>query len=490
MYAATEQALNTYSESPRKEVAGRLVRVAVVEAAPVATDLLPARARGARKARKARRTFEHLSPAEVADAVAHVVTCPAHAAASRLPIRPSRSERRDEESGTTKVRRGRGRGQGPHARPRDTRTAPATPAQRPPTPPHNTGANTRTTLAPNHCLNLLGRLNLGAPPPENTHNQRHLATHQRQHQRRTTTTDDPGAVRPDTLGSDMSVPQTPAKIFRGRVADQIVEDLRAQILSGTLPDGSRMPSERELAAYYDVSGPTVREAVRVLTAMGLVNTRNGSRATITAQGDTLLAVSIASVVQVEKVGARETLGLLGALNSYAAELAAEHATDEEIDRLREAAQAAQAAQPGQSGQPGRSSDGVEQSATTLQAFFTVLAEISHNPLLAALCRFLTEAQIGMAVKLSGGAHGHFGRVSGPLHAGRMRIVGAIASRDPRHAATVVREYHREVIQRIAEVREAAGEPEVSETGLTEALTGWLRSNVTLGGQPVPARSTR
>src|ERR1700751_2046930 len=106
----------------------------------------------------------------------------------------------------------------------------------------------------------------------------------------------------------MSVPQTPAKIYRGRVADQIVEDLRAQTLSGPLPAGSRLPAERELAAYYDVSGPTVREAIRVLTAMGLVNTRNGSRATVTPQGDTLLAVSIASVVQVEKVSGREGLG--------------------------------------------------------------------------------------------------------------------------------------------------------------------------------------
>ncbi|MET8829713.1 GntR family transcriptional regulator [Streptomyces sp. NPDC004610] len=275
----------------------------------------------------------------------------------------------------------------------------------------------------------------------------------------------------------MSVPQTPAKIFRGRVADQIVEDLRAQILSGTLPDGSRLPSERELAGYYDVSGPTVREAVRVLTAMGLVHTRNGSRATVTAQGDTLLAVSIASVVQVEKVGARETLGLLGALNAYAAELAAAHATDEEIDRLREAARAIPEA------------EGVEASAAALQGFFTVLGEISHNPLLAALCRFLTEVQIGMAMKLSGGPQGDFGQVSGPLHTGRMRIVAAVASRDARHAATVVREYHREVIQRIAAVREAAGEPMVSESGLTEALTSWLRSNVTLGGQPASPRST-
>ncbi|MER5791439.1 GntR family transcriptional regulator [Streptomyces sp. NPDC001980] len=275
----------------------------------------------------------------------------------------------------------------------------------------------------------------------------------------------------------MSVPQNPAKIFRGRVADQIVEDLRSQILSGALPDGSRLPSERELAAYYDVSGPTVREAVRVLTAMGLVNTRNGSRATVTAQGDTLLAVSIASVVQVEKVSGREVLGLLGALNAYAAELAAEHATDEEVDRLRAAAQAVPAA------------EGVERTAAALRDFFAVLGEISHNPLLAALCRFISEMQIGLGVKLSGGEGGTFGRVAGPLHTERMRIVAAVAARDPRHAAAVVRDYHREALERITAARASEGDTNVSDNGLTEALTAWLRTNVTLGGQVTNPRST-
>ncbi|MFE2040924.1 SDR family oxidoreductase [Streptomyces sp. NPDC059477] len=90
VYAATKQALNTYSESLRKEVAGRRVRVAVVEPASVATDLLPARVRGTQEAA---RTFERLSPADVADAVAYVVTRPAHAAVSQLLIRPSESER-------------------------------------------------------------------------------------------------------------------------------------------------------------------------------------------------------------------------------------------------------------------------------------------------------------------------------------------------------------------------------------------------------------
>ncbi|MFE2040932.1 FadR/GntR family transcriptional regulator [Streptomyces sp. NPDC059477] len=267
----------------------------------------------------------------------------------------------------------------------------------------------------------------------------------------------------------MSVPNPSAKIFRGRVADQIVEDLREQILSGALPNGSRLPSERDLAASYDVSAPTIREAVRVLTAMGLITTRNGSRATVNAQGDTMLAMSIASVVQVEKVGAREVLGLLGALQAYAAELAAEHATDDELARLRESAEAI----------PG--AEGVEAAAVALQHFFATLAEISHNPLLAALCRFVNEMQIGLSVKLSGSEEGGWGQVAGALQPGRMRIVTAIGTRDPAHAADVVRAYHHQVVERLRVVRPNR-DTDADDNRLTEALGAWLRSNVGLGGQ--------
>jgi len=266
----------------------------------------------------------------------------------------------------------------------------------------------------------------------------------------------------------MSVPYSPAKLYRGRVADQIVDDLRQQILSGALPDGSRLPAERELAAHYDVSGPTIREAIRVLTATGLVTTRNGSRATVTAQGDTLLAMSIASVVQVEKVSAREVLGLLGALYAYAAELAAEHASEEEIARLRAAAERT------------AKIDNVPEAAAALQHFFVTLSEISHNPLLAALCRFITDVQIGIAVKLSGGDRGDWGQVAGSLQPARVRIVDAIDERDAARAASEVRDYHRHAVQRILSVRRADGP--ASDAGLTEALTSWLRTNVGLGGQ--------
>jgi DNA-binding FadR family transcriptional regulator len=271
----------------------------------------------------------------------------------------------------------------------------------------------------------------------------------------------------------MPTPNSPVRaprIYRGRVADQIVEDLRNQILSGELPNGSRLPAERELAEQYDVSGPTIREAIRVLTAMGLVSTRNGSRTTVTAQADTLLAMSIASVVQLEKVGVAEVLGLLGVLHSYAAELACRDASDEEIDRLRQVSERIGEA------------EGVPASAEALREFFGTLSEISHNPLLAAISRFISEVQIGLAVKTSGREAGSWGRIADALQGERERIVDAIAARDPGNAAAVVREYHRRVVERVLHVR-GKGDDKVRGEAAKEALTDWLRSNVGLAGQP-------
>jgi DNA-binding FadR family transcriptional regulator len=268
----------------------------------------------------------------------------------------------------------------------------------------------------------------------------------------------------------MPTSQPPLKLYRGRVADQIVEDLRNQILSGALPDGARLPSERGLAARYDVSAPTVRESVRVLTAMGLLSTRNGSRTTVTAGGDTLLALSIASVVQFEKTSAGDILGLLGALNAYAVEQAVQRASAEDIAVLREAAE-----------QAARIVD-VESAAAALKHFFVTLAAISHNPLLAALCRFITEIQIGLAVELSGGDVEDWRRVAGSLHKARLEIVEAIKQRDADRAVQLIRDYHRKVIKR-AQSSPRARQLRETDPGLTTFLSSWLKANVGLSNPP-------
>lgn len=75
---------------------------------------------------------------------------------------------------------------------------------------------------------------------------------------------------------------------------QIVDELRAQILDGRLPPGSRMPSENELATRYATSRPTVRRALAVLKAEGLLTTEQGRGAFVRPKPHVRLLVTGAS----------------------------------------------------------------------------------------------------------------------------------------------------------------------------------------------------
>ncbi len=57
--------------------------------------------------------------------------------------------------------------------------------------------------------------------------------------------------------------------------EDIVDELRASIVNGHLGAGERLPSENELARRYDTSRPTVRRALALLKADGLVTTEQG-----------------------------------------------------------------------------------------------------------------------------------------------------------------------------------------------------------------------
>ncbi len=65
-------------------------------------------------------------------------------------------------------------------------------------------------------------------------------------------------------------PIKPAKI-----SDAIVNQLKELILNGSLKPGDRLPSERELVQQLSVSRPSVREALLILEAKGMVKCRQG-----------------------------------------------------------------------------------------------------------------------------------------------------------------------------------------------------------------------
>lgn len=71
---------------------------------------------------------------------------------------------------------------------------------------------------------------------------------------------------------------------------QIAEDIRAQIDSGAIPRGSRLPTEVELQEQYDASRNTIRDAIKRLISMGLVETRPGQGTFVTTHVDPFVTV--------------------------------------------------------------------------------------------------------------------------------------------------------------------------------------------------------
>lgn len=66
----------------------------------------------------------------------------------------------------------------------------------------------------------------------------------------------------------------------------IAAELREDILSGKYSIGSRLPTEAHLSTNYRASRSTIREAFRVLTDMGLVQSRQGARTTVISTSST------------------------------------------------------------------------------------------------------------------------------------------------------------------------------------------------------------
>src|ERR687886_1492365 len=68
-----------------------------------------------------------------------------------------------------------------------------------------------------------------------------------------------------------------APVAVARASSAIAEQIRTAIVTGQLGEGDRLPPERELAEQFGVSRVTIRDALRALEAMGLIDVKVGAR---------------------------------------------------------------------------------------------------------------------------------------------------------------------------------------------------------------------
>jgi GntR family transcriptional repressor for pyruvate dehydrogenase complex len=83
-------------------------------------------------------------------------------------------------------------------------------------------------------------------------------------------------------------------------SDRVVMALERHILSGSLPSGTRLPTEAELCAILGVSRSVIRDSVRTLVARGLLTVRQGRGTTVTEPSDA--AFSNAMLVLLTRAG--------------------------------------------------------------------------------------------------------------------------------------------------------------------------------------------
>ena len=120
------------------------------------------------------------------------------------------------------------------------------------------------------------------------------------------------------------------------LTDEAIEKIKAMILNGSLRPGERLPKEAELAEDLGLSRNSLREAVRALSLIRVLDVRQGDGTYVTSLEPSLLLEAIGFVVDFHRDDTvLEFLEVRRILEPAAAALAAQRMTEADIVKLRE-----------------------------------------------------------------------------------------------------------------------------------------------------------
>jgi GntR family transcriptional repressor for pyruvate dehydrogenase complex len=103
---------------------------------------------------------------------------------------------------------------------------------------------------------------------------------------------------------------------------------------GDIEPGTRLPPERQLAATLGVGRSAVREALAALELLGIVDVRPGSGTYLRGSASELLPQTLSWGLMLDEPRTKELIEVRGALEIYAARLAASRISGEALERLK------------------------------------------------------------------------------------------------------------------------------------------------------------
>ncbi|GJF22878.1 FadR/GntR family transcriptional regulator [Streptomyces sp. HO565] len=118
------------------------------------------------------------------------------------------------------------------------------------------------------------------------------------------------------------------------VTDEAIEKIKGMIVSGALRPGDRLPKESELAAGLGLSRNSLREAVRALSLIRILDVRQGDGTYVTSLDPQLLLEALGFVVDFHRDDTvLEFLAVRRILEPAATAMAASRIGERELDEL-------------------------------------------------------------------------------------------------------------------------------------------------------------
>jgi GntR family transcriptional repressor for pyruvate dehydrogenase complex len=252
-----------------------------------------------------------------------------------------------------------------------------------------------------------------------------------------------------TTGSPSILTTTP--IERPDLVALVTDSIRQRILDGTYPPGSALPAQGKLAAAFNVSVNVIREAMRNLRSLGMVEVSQG-RCPQVKGGTPEASINAFSIMLAHAHGSLyHLMESRVPLEIQVATLAAERATPEDVTRIAQTiANMKKANDP-------------ETLSRCDQTFHRSLAKATGNPILLVMVDTLA----GLQTQLTRDAHASLGITERSI-AEHTRILEAVRHHDEKSAGQAMLEHLEAVLRRIPSGQDPSAP--LSEDAVEESLS--------------------
>lgn len=174
----------------------------------------------------------------------------------------------------------------------------------------------------------------------------------------------------DAFHSELSLEKIMSEaVERNTLVTNVAEQLRSQIAEGRFGVGDYLPPQKELAERFGVGLSTIREAVQLLSASGLLKSYPGKGTWVNDDALSILLHPQAVKTRLGELKARQVYEARSVIEVALTELAADRATPGDLDRINQALQAMESAEDDQ--------EFVEADLS----FHLMVAKAGHNELL-------------------------------------------------------------------------------------------------------------